>query len=134
MPTPNNYRRLEHSTRHIVPTAKKLGPADPDEVISITFAIRRRPGAPPLPDQDHWARTPPGSRHYITTEEFAAKYGASATDLDIVASPAASHNLTVVERSAAQRLGIVSGKVAHVSKALAVDLGRYEVPPRAATD
>jgi kumamolisin len=134
MPTPNNYRRLEHSTRHMVPTAKKLGSADPDEVISVTFTIRRRAGAPSLPDQDHWARTPPGSRHYITTEEFAAKYGASAADLDLVASFAASHNLTVVEKSAAQRIVIVSGKVAHVSKAFAVDLGRYEVPPRPVTD
>jgi kumamolisin len=130
MPIPKDYQRLENSTRHIVPKAKRVGPADPNEVISITITVRRRPGAPALPDQEHWATTPPGERRYVTAEEFTAQYGAAPADLDLVAEFAARHGLNVVEKNAAQRTVIVSGKVAHLNEAFAVELGRYEVEPR----
>ncbi len=127
MPIPNDYQRLEHSTRHIRPNAKRVGPADPNEVVSITIAVRRRPGAPALPSQDDWANSLPGERRYITTDEFTEKFGAAAADLDVVAGFAISHGLKVVEKNAAQRVVIASGKVSQVTKAFAVELGHYEV-------
>jgi hypothetical protein len=45
MPIPKGYQRLDNSTRHIVPKAKRVGPANPNEVISLTIPVRRRPGA-----------------------------------------------------------------------------------------
>jgi len=131
MPIPKDYQRLENSTRHIVPNAKRVGAADPDEVISITISVRRRPGAPALPSQEHWAAAPPGERRYVTSEEFAAQYGAAPADLDLVAEFAVKHGLSVDEKNVAQRIVIASGKVSHINKAFAVELGRYEVehPP-----
>jgi kumamolisin len=127
MPLPKDYRRIENSTRHIAAGAKRVGPADPNEVISVTIAVRRRPGAPALPSQEHWAATPVGERRYITTEEFAAQYGAAPDDLDLVADFAVRHGLNVAERDAAQRIVIVSGTVAQISEAFGVELGHYEI-------
>ena len=128
MPIPKDYQRLEHSNRQIRPSAKRVGPADPNEAISITIAVRRRP-VPALPSQEDWANSLPGERRYITTEEFADKFGAAAGDLDLVAEFAVSHGLKVVEKNAQQRIVIASGKVSQVSKAFAVELGHYEGAP-----
>ncbi len=130
MTIPNHYRRLENSTRHIRPHAKRVGPADPNEVISITVTVRRRPGAPALPSQEHWAATLPGERRYMNPDEFTSLYGAAPADLDLVAKFAVDHGLKVVEKNAAQRIVIVSGKVSQVNQAFAVELGRYEVEIR----
>ena len=62
MPEANEYHRLENSFHQPPPGAKKLGPADPHEVLPVTITVRRRPGSPSLPDQEHWASTPPGER------------------------------------------------------------------------
>ncbi len=129
MPIPKNYQRLENSTRHIRPKAKRVGPADPKDVINVTISVRRRAGAPTLPSQEHWAATPPGERHYISSEEFAAQYGADPADLDRVAEFAVKHGLKVVEKDSAQRIVIAAGKVADINEAFAVELGRYEVEP-----
>jgi kumamolisin len=130
VPIPKGYQQLENSTHGVVPGAERAGSADPAEVISVTIAVRRRPGAPALPSQEYWAATPPGERRYTTAEEFTAEYGAAPADLDLVAAFAARNSLDVIERSAAQRTVIVSGKVSDVNRAFAVDLGLYEVPPR----
>jgi kumamolisin len=131
MAIPKGYRRVENSTRHLPPRAKRTGPADPNEWVSITFVVRRRLGAPALPTQEHWAATVPADRKYVTTDEFAASYGAAAVDLDLVASFAATHGLAVTEKNGASRTVIASGKVSHLNKAFAIELGRYEVeaPP-----
>jgi len=129
MPVPKNYIRLENSTRQIAPKAKRVGPSDPNEVVSVTLTVRRRPGAPPLPTQEHWANTPPGERQYISADDFTSQYGAASADLDRVAEFASSQGLTVVEKDAARRTVIVSGKVSKMNKAFAVELARYEVEP-----
>ncbi len=126
MPIPKDYQRLERSARAIVPNAKRVKPSDPDEVITVTVAVRRRPGAPALPGQEHWAATPPGARKYLTTEEFTAQYGAAPADLDLVAEFAAKHGLDVLEKNADERTVILSGKVSQTNKAFAVELGHYE--------
>jgi|HubBroStandDraft_2_1064218.scaffolds.fasta_scaffold00177_17 kumamolisin len=66
----------------------------------------------------------------MTGEEFTAEYGAAPSDLDLVAAFAARHKLDVIERNAAQRTVIVSGKVADVNKAFSLDLGLYELPTK----
>lgn len=111
--------------------AKPIGPSDPNEVMSVTIAVRRRSTAPELPDQEHWAANPPGSRRYITPEEFARQYGADPADLDLVVAFAARHGLAVAERSVEQRLVILSGKVSQISDAFGVELARYEMERRA---
>jgi kumamolisin len=131
MPIPKNYQRVENGTRHIAARATRTRAADPGEILSVTIAVRRRPGAPALPNQEHWAATPHGERRYVTTEEFASQYGAAPADLDRVADFATDHGLSVVEKNASQRIVIVSGTVAQINEAFAVELGHYEIEPGA---
>jgi kumamolisin len=91
--------------------------ADAKETISVTIAVRRYPGGPPVPGTDYFLNTPPSQRRRMPPEEFAAKYGAAEDDLARVAAFAQSQGLTVVEAHAARRTVIVSGTVAQLSKA-----------------
>ncbi len=126
MPVPKGYQRIENCTRHMAAKAKRVKLADPNETISITITVRRRPGAPALPTQEHWASTPPGERHYISSEEFAEKYGADPADLDRVAEFAARHGLKVEEKNVSERTVILSGTVSQVNTAFALELSHYE--------
>jgi len=129
MPTiPANYQRLEGSHRVPARGATRVGPADPAETLSVTIRVRRQPGAPPLPDHETWAATPPGQRKFMSRDEFAAGYGAAQADLDRVAEFVRNHGLVVVETSIARRVVIASGTVEQMSRAFAVELGRYQSP------
>jgi subtilase family serine protease len=123
---PQNYSRLEGSERHPAPGAKLLGPADDNETFTVTIVLRRRPDGPPAPDHAHFLATGPVRRGRMSADEFAAKYGAHPDELAKVADFAKSQGLTVVETNAARRTVVVSGTVAQMSKAFAVELGRYE--------
>jgi len=74
---PDGYQRLDGSERRAAPGARLAGPADPAEVLSVTIHLRRKPGAPELPDEQYWADTPPAERHYLSRSDFALTYGAS---------------------------------------------------------
>src|ERR1035438_5643791 len=125
---PVGYRRLEGSERHARRGARLVGTADANEKLSVSIRVRRQPGAPALPDQEYWVKTPVGKRKFLSRAEFAARYGAAQTDLDRVAEFARSHQLSIREMSVSRRLVIVSGTVAQVSRAFSVELGRYESP------
>ena len=125
---PDGYRRLENSERHAAPGARRVGPADPAETLTVSILVRRRPDAPPLPDPASLAAAPPGQRHYPSREEFAAQYGADPKDLEQVADFARSHGLKVVETSIPRRTVVASGTVEQMNRAFAVDLGSYQSP------
>jgi kumamolisin len=126
MPISNDYHRLENSLRQPVAGAKRLGPLDANEILPVTITLRRRPGAPSLPDQEHWASIPPGERKFISDAEFADRYGAAPADLESVAQFVRGQGLTVVETDLSQRTVVVSGTAADLNKAFAVELGLYE--------
>lgn len=128
MAIPANYRPLAGSERSPAPSAQLVGPADPNETLSVTIRVRRQAGAPPLPGHDHWAATPPVRRKFIPRQDFARMHGAAAADLASVAAFAQSKGLTVTETNAARRTVIVSGTVKQMSDAFAVELGRYQSP------
>jgi kumamolisin len=73
-------------------------------------------------------KPPVGQSKFLSREDFAARYGASQADLDAVAEFARSHGLSVVESSVARRTVVVSGSVAQMMQAFAVELGNYESP------
>src|SRR4029453_3691342 len=123
---PKNYQPLEGSERCPSAKAKLLGPADPKETFSVTIVLRRRPNGPPVPSHEFFVFPQRPQRGRIPEDEFAANYGASQEDIDKVTKFARDNDLTVVETHAARRAVIVSGTVAQMSKAFAVDLGRYE--------
>jgi hypothetical protein len=124
--TPPGYVRLEGSQRRPLPGARRVGPADPDETFTVTVRVRRRPGAPAVPDHGHWMNTPPGRRNFITHDEFSKTYGAARAELETVAAFGRTHGMTVTATSIAGRTVTLSGTVRQMSKAFAIDLGRYE--------
>jgi hypothetical protein len=68
---PEGYQRLGDSERHAVTGARLVGPADQAEALTVTIALRRKPGAPELPDEQHWADTPPAERTYLSPVLYA---------------------------------------------------------------
>lgn len=128
MTLPSGYRRIETSQRLMARGARKTGPADPNEVLSVSIRIRRRADAPSLPDPAALSATPVGERRYLSREDFAEHYGAAQEDLDKIAGFARNHGLTVVESSIPRRTVQLSGTAAQMSKAFAVELNLYETP------
>ena len=114
---PPNYRRVDGSERRSARGARLVGVADPKETLSVSICVRRRPDAPPVPDQTLWAKTPPGKRNYLSRRECAAKYGAAQADLDRVTEFARSHGLSIVQTNVGGRTVVVSGTVEQINKA-----------------
>ena len=123
---PAGYRRIEKSERNLAPGSRLVGPADPQEVLLVTIRVRRRPDAPPLPDPAKMGAATAGQKKFLARDDFARRYGAAQADLDTVSQFAASHGLTVVESSVPRRSVLVSGTVAQMNAAFAVELGHYE--------
>jgi kumamolisin len=123
---PSGYARLETSERDLVPNSQLVGPADTNEVISVSVRVRRGSDAPALPDMSDLASTPGSSRQYMSREEFANLYGAAPDDLKKITDFAKAAGLTVVETSAARRTVVLSGTVGQMNAAFGVNLGRYK--------
>jgi len=123
---PTNYRPLESTQRKPRAGAKRTGPANPNEIFTVSVRVRRRPYAPELPDPAELAARPQGEKQYLSREEFAARYGASPDDLAKIASFAHANDLEMVESSVPRRTIVLRGTATQMSKAFAVDLGTYE--------
>ncbi len=72
-------------------------------------------------------------RHFITVEEFTARYGASQEDYDAVVAFAKASGFTVVDTSRNRMLVDVTGSVAHIEKAFHVTMGVYQHPTESRT-
>jgi kumamolisin len=106
------------SERQLPLDARRVGPADPDEPITVTVVVRRPPDAQPVgPAAAPLART-----------RFAETHGADADNLAAVERFAHDHGLTVAESSPQRRTVKLIGKVADAIEAFGVDLHRYEHP------
>jgi kumamolisin len=127
-PLPEGYRSLPGSERRPARGARRVDAAHPDQPLTVSVYVRRRPHAPPLHDHEHWMTTPPGRRQFLTREEMAAAHGAAQADLDAVIRFGESHGLRVEETSVARRLVALSGTVRQMNDAFAVDLGQYQAP------
>jgi kumamolisin len=127
---PSGYQRLEKSERRPSALARFVGPADTNETLQVTIVLRRRPDGEKVPDYSEFVRRG-SSRKPETAADFERKYGAAPGEMERVAAFARSQGLTVVESHAARRTVVVSGTVAQMSRAFAVDLGRYERPAAA---
>jgi kumamolisin len=115
---PAGYLPVEGSDRTPLPGAERVGPADPRQRVTVSVRLRRRPDAPPLP---HTRR---GTGH-LPRERFAALFGADPADIDQVAAFARQHGLDVGETSIARRTVQLTGTVAQLQAAFAVELGDY---------
>jgi len=120
-----NYRTLDNSERAVVPGATQAGLADPKEKISVSVRVRRRQDGPAMADMNALAVTPHAKRKHLSREEYATNYGASQADLDKIAEFAKASGLTVVESSIPRRTVVLSGTIAQINAAFAVDLKRF---------
>ncbi len=121
---PVGYVRIEGTNRSPVPEARRVGPADPDERLLVSVRLRRRSGAPALPDPSQAVAPVGGS---LSREEFAATYGADPADIARVEAFASQHGLAVEETSVPRRTVVLAGTVAQMSEAFRVDLASYQV-------
>jgi kumamolisin len=106
------------SERQLPSDARRVGPVDPDEPVTVTVVVRRRPGARPL---DPTAAP-------LDRATFAETRGAHEDDVAAVERFAREHGLTVVEASPERRTVKLSGSAADASSAFGVDLHRYQHP------
>jgi hypothetical protein len=126
--SPTNYRPLSKTGRRPARGARWVGPADPQEVLSVSIRVRRRSGAPPLPDPQQTGPSSLRRGPVLSRQEFAARYGADPADLEQIAQFARTNGLQIVESSIPRRTVVVSGTVAQMNRAFAIDLGSYESP------
>src|SRR5271168_5221575 len=99
----DDYVQLGGSERHPSSNARLLEPADPQERLSVTIVLRRRPDGQPIPDFDHFKKVAPRDRPRLSEKEFVRRHGASDDDLKQVSDFARARGLTVKETHPARR-------------------------------
>jgi kumamolisin len=129
MAAENTKVGLPNSERVPVPGARRVGPADPNEIIDVTIVLRRRSKASGRsPRMEDLGRAPLNQRRHLTREEFAVMHGALAEDLARVRAFAEANDLQVKSESVPKRSIILTGQVSAFSRAFDVELSRYEHP------
>ena len=123
---PLEYRvPLAGSERAPVPGFRAVGPAGTSEIVDVTVVLRPRPGDEGPESLDEMANLPPGERHYLSREQYAAAHSADATDIDKLSQFAARYGLKVTGVNAPAHIVYLRGTVAAVSKAFGVALLIY---------
>ena len=106
--------------------ARRIGPADASEHLTVSVEVRRRPDAPALPDLAVLGAQRPRERQRIDRAEVAEAYAADPKDLAKVAEFAKEYNLTVETSSAERRTVQLSGSVEQMNQAFGVQLSNFE--------
>jgi kumamolisin len=119
---------LPGSHRDPAPGARRVGDGAGDEVVELSLILRRNPQADAEAAVAELASVAPRARAQPDREQFAARFGASTSDLEAVTAFARSQGLEVVDADAARRTVRVRGPVATLSELFGVKLGRYETP------
>jgi hypothetical protein len=121
-------RRLLGSERPRPTSHAHVKPLADDEQVAFNFVVRRRPGAPKLPDMAHWQSAPLRERKFLTPEDYAATFGARQADIDAIANFARSNGLTVLRSHAGRRSVVVLGSAAQINKLFGIELQHYQDP------
>lgn len=125
MPTNKPKNPLSGSERSLRSGSKLIGPADANHRFEVTLRVRAKRGLKLPADA---GKTLPGERTYLTREQFAASFGASAADLAKVKAFAKKNRLKVVSTNPAERSVKLSGTVKAFSAAFDVKLMCYAHP------
>jgi len=127
MTAQSNKVELRNSYRAPLPGARRIGPADPNEIMDVTVVVRRRSKASgSFPRIEDLGTTPLIQRRHLTRAEFAATHGAIADDLARLRAFAQASELLVKEESVSRRSMVLSGPVSAFSRAFEVELSRFE--------
>lgn len=125
MTSKNNLVPVAGSERLPLPGASSIGPIDPNEHIEVTVRVRRRSHLAGH-DIEQMATRLPHQRQHLSHEEYEQTYGAAPKDLEKIENFAREFGLNVVNSSVARRSVVLSGTVADLSKAFAVQLETYQ--------
>lgn len=115
------------SGRAMLPGARLVGPANPQERIDVTLILRPASSAA-LPSLERTGNVKPHERTHLSREEFKAKYGADPKDVAKIDAFAHEHGLDVGEVNMAGRTVVLSGTVQAMSEAFSVTLQMYDHP------
>jgi subtilase family serine protease len=110
-----------------VAAPKLLGATSPTRQISLAIALPSRDPAGAAAFAAHVSK--PGDklfRHYLTPEQFAAKFGASISDYRVAAAWAKANGLTPGEEYTAHTILPVTGAAGDVARALGVTFHDYQ--------
>lgn len=107
--------------------ATKLGPVEASEAVPVTLTLPLRNQAA-LTDLLRRLSDPrdPQYGHYLTPEEFTARFGPTQDEYDSVEKFARDSGLTVTHRHANRLLLDATGPASRVEAAFAVHLARYK--------
>jgi kumamolisin len=107
----------------IPPDAELVGPCPADTSIEVTIYLRSKD---PSGLQEFVQQTSePGSRAYLTPQQFAHKFGADPADVEAVKNFAQRHQLDVIGHDLGRRSVTLSGTAAQMSDAFGANLQHY---------
>jgi kumamolisin len=104
---------------------RSLGPADPDQLMTVTVTVRPRSSANADADLETMSLLPIGERSYPSREDFAATHGSDPADLKQVVDFARGHGLRVVKSDPARRRVVLSAPARDMASAFGVTLERF---------
>ena len=128
MDIPKGYVQIKGSNRKPAEGARRIADVDPKEPVTVTFLVRRRPDAEPLPDLEDQASKPLKEQKYLSREDFAKKFGAAPEEIKKVEDFAKAKGLKIIESSAAKRMVTAQGTAEQMNSTFAVKLGHYKTP------
>jgi kumamolisin len=108
------YVPVPGSERQPLPGARRVGRADPDELIEVSVYLKP-PQAPA-----------PQARRPLSRPEFAERHGVRSEDLAAVEAFARENGLQIRSSDRARGQVVLAGSVAAMSRAFDVELHRYE--------
>jgi kumamolisin len=138
-----NYRDhvpLKGSERVVVPGAKAIGAANPDQPLQVTVLLRSQAQAKDAKTGSKQAtaserasveslqKQRSEARQYLTREKFLEERGALEEDVKKVEEFAHEYGLSLVDTNLAKGSVTLGGSVATLSKAFDVELVIYEQP------
>ena len=119
------FQVIRGSERELVVGSSRIGPADPNETISVSIRLRQRLDAATL-NLAAMTAAPHRERSFLSREEYAEQQGAAPADIDQIKVFAKQAGLKVLETSVGRRTVVLSGTVEQMSAAFAVELQRYQ--------
>ncbi len=126
-PAPATVRLPGHVPAAAVARARALGRAPSGQTMTLSLSLPMRD---PAGAQEFVGRlydsADPLYQKYITTDEFARRYGPTQESYDAVAAFARAHGLTVTHTTPSRLLLSVSGPTAAVESAFALHMVRYQ--------
>jgi hypothetical protein len=130
MAIPPANQPIPGSARPPIPGSAPAGPVEPNERVKVTLLLRPKPGSREVPDLDHWQRTSPEKRQYLSAEEFGELHGAAQEEVDAVVEYLEARGLRIHTRHAGHRRIVAEGTAADVNAAFNVELHLYRTSER----